>query len=312
MADPHRPGTGASSSAEPGSGDTGPPGQPAAAALSIGVFGLGEAGSLFAADLAAVGARVRGFDPADVATPAGVERCSAPEEAVEGADLVLAFVAERDMVTALTQAATSIASSTLYVDMGSGAPSRKRELHQLAARFGFELVDVDMMATVPGNGMRTPGLASGPQAERFVELVTPLGMRMQAVGTRPGDAAARKLLRSVVVKGLSALVVEAMRAGHAAGCADWLWENLVHQVEAADGAFLRHLVDGLARHHLRRTDEMAAAAELLHELGVPSPMTEATVAEFRLVPEGLPALPAPPDAGGHPVQGRAPHQPEGG
>lgn len=273
----------------------GPPGRvPSLEDLSVGIFGLGEAGSLFARDLAAAGVRVRGFDPADVSTPSGIVRCSAAEEAVIGADLVLAFVAERDMVTTLTQAGASIAPTTLYVDLGSGAPVLKQELHRLATGFGFEMVDVGLMATVPGNGMRTPGLAAGPRAAQFVELVTPLGMRMEAVSTRPGDAAVRKLLRSVVVKGLSALVVEAMRAGHAAGCAEWLWENVVQQIEHADGAFVRHLVDGMALHHVRRADEMAASAALLRELGVPSVMADATVAEFRLVPEGLPALPAGP------------------
>ena len=42
--------------------------------LCVAVLGLGEAGSIFAAGIAAGPADVRGFDPADVATPAGC-RC---------------------------------------------------------------------------------------------------------------------------------------------------------------------------------------------------------------------------------------------
>ena len=43
-------------------------------ARCVAVLGLGEAGSIFAAGLAAGGAGVRGFDQADVGVPPGVTR----------------------------------------------------------------------------------------------------------------------------------------------------------------------------------------------------------------------------------------------
>ena len=76
--------------------------------VRIAVFGLGEAGSLIAGDLAASGCAVRGFDPAPVGTPAGVERCADPIRAVEGVGVVLGITAAADAETALTQALDQI------------------------------------------------------------------------------------------------------------------------------------------------------------------------------------------------------------
>lgn len=267
------------------------PADAAAPARRIGIFGLGEAGSLFAADLAAGGARVRAFDPAPVATPAGVDRRTAPAEAVEDAEIVLALVAEADMATAVSQAAGAIPPGACYADLGAGSPGRKRELAAVAERHGFSFVDVGLMAIVPGNGAATPALAAGDAAERFVAAMAPLGMRVEAIPGGPGAAAARKLLRSVVTKGLSALVLEALRGAEAAGCRDWLWDNVCHQITTADEAFLVRLVEGTRAHSRRRTDEMAASASMLAELGVDPRMTRSTVELLRAVPdEGLPEI----------------------
>jgi 3-hydroxyisobutyrate dehydrogenase-like beta-hydroxyacid dehydrogenase len=263
--------------------------------LTVAMFGLGEAGSLISADLAAAGATVNGYDPADVATPPGVHRHSDPASAVAGAALVLSAVAESDMMTAVTQAAEAIAGTAVYAELGTGSPGLMRQLAAAAATAGFEFVDVGMMATVPGHGLSTPSMAAGPAAERLARLLNPLGARIEVIGDQPGDAMVRKLLRSVVVKGLAGLVIEAVRAADAAGCAEWLWENICQQIETADAAFVRHLVEGLAVHHVRRTDEMAASTELLKELGVPSGLAAATVAEYRLIAsQGVPSLPASP------------------
>ena len=54
------------------------------------MLGLGEAGGRLAADLAAAGAEVHGYDPVAVSTPEGVARAPSPAEAVAGSEVVLA------------------------------------------------------------------------------------------------------------------------------------------------------------------------------------------------------------------------------
>ena len=148
------------------------------------------------------------------------------------------------------------------------------------------------MSIVPGNGLRTPALASGSGAAAFEAVLAPLGMPVEAVGDQAGDAATRKLLRSVVIKGLAGLLIEAMHAADAAGFAAETWQNLVDQFTAADGKFLRRMVEGTAPHAVRRLHEMEAAAELLTDLGIDPVMTRSTVESLRRVPiDGLPKLP---------------------
>jgi 3-hydroxyisobutyrate dehydrogenase-like beta-hydroxyacid dehydrogenase len=259
---------------------------------ALGVFGLGEAGTAISTGLAAAGALVRGYDPAPVATPPGVERCDTPKEAVLEATAVLAFTAEADMIEAATQALFDVPAGALYADLGTAAPSLKRHLAHLVEERGLAFVDVALMAPVLGKGVATPALAAGQGAERFVALARPLGMEIEAIGEAPGLAATRKLLRSVVVKGMAALFIEAMRAGEASGCEEWLWDHLCAQVEAADARFVRRIVESNARHGARRTDEMHASSRLLEELGVEPTMTSSTAEVLASVAElGVPTLP---------------------
>lgn len=259
--------------------------------VEIAVFGLGEAGSLFAADLASAGATVRAFDPADVPTPDGVTRCPSPDDAVAQADVVLALVAASDAVDAAEQALDAIPDGAIYADLGTGAAALKQQLAAVVEpRLGF--VDVAMMTTVPGHGLAVPSLASGAAADAYVAALTPLGARVEAIGAEPGRAATRKLLRSVVTKGLAGLIAESMRGAHAAGEAEWVWGNIVHQLTVTDESFVRRLVEGTAIHHERRHHEMEASMELLDGLGVDPVMTRATVEHLaRTAHHGVPELP---------------------
>jgi 3-hydroxyisobutyrate dehydrogenase-like beta-hydroxyacid dehydrogenase len=256
------------------------------------VFGLGEAGSLIAADLVAAGQEVRGFDPADVTTPVGVDRFNDPRLAVADTAVVLAFTASADAPTALCQALEDIPGSATYADFSTSSAVVKRQLADLAAARNLAFADVALMSIVLGNGLRTPALASGSGAAALEIVLARLGMPIEAISEQAGDAATRKLLRSVVIKGLAALLIEAMRAADAAGFADETWQNLVDQFTVADGTFLRRMVEGTGPHAVRRLHEMEAAAELLTDLGVDPVMTRATVENLRRVPtEGLPRLP---------------------
>ena len=101
--------------------------------------------------------------------------------------------------------------------------------------------------------------------------------RVEAVVTEAngGTAAARKLLRSVFMKGLAASCLESLRAARAAGCEQWMREEIVGVLERGDEELLERLVTGSARHATRRIAEVQDARELLTELGVEPRVTEA-------------------------------------
>ena len=265
------------------------------AAVRVCVFGLGEAGSLLAADLAAAGVAVAGYDPAAVPTPPGVVRHDDPRAAAAGVDLVLAVTGAADAPDALAQALDAIPRGAVYADVATASAGLKRRLATQATGAGLGFADVALMAPVADTGLRTPALVAGPCAREVAAFLAPLGMPIEDVGPEPGLAATRKLLRSVVVKGLTAVVMESMRAAEAAGLAEETWDNVVAQLGALDEPVVRRLVEGTGRHAARRVHEMEAAAELLDELGVEPTMTNATADHLRRVAAGgdsaVPALP---------------------
>jgi 3-hydroxyisobutyrate dehydrogenase-like beta-hydroxyacid dehydrogenase len=139
---------------------------------------------------------------------------------------------------------------------------------------------------VPGRGIRTPALASGEGAERYAEIMSAFGAPVDVVGAEPGDAAARKLLRSVFMKGLAASVIESLAASEAAGCADWLLADIAATLRDADESLVDRLVDGSTQHAVRRTAEMEAAAGLLRELGVEPRVAQAAADVLRDLARG--------------------------
>jgi 3-hydroxyisobutyrate dehydrogenase-like beta-hydroxyacid dehydrogenase len=140
---------------------------------------------------------------------------------------------------------------------------------------GAGFADVALLGPVPARGLGTPALASGSGARAFADLIGPLGMPVQVVSERAGDAAAMKLVRSVFMKGLAASAVESMRAAEAADCADWLADEIA---EVIGRPLLDRLLEGSEHHAARRFDEMEAATQLLRELGVEPRIAHASAA----------------------------------
>jgi 3-hydroxyisobutyrate dehydrogenase-like beta-hydroxyacid dehydrogenase len=230
----------------------------------IAVLGLGEAGGRLAADLVSAGVEVRGYDPLTIA-PDGVDQAGDPGSAVSGATIVLALTTAPTALAVVESALPGLGTGAIYADLNTSSPALKREIAEVVARGDARFADVALLGPVPARGLATPSLASGSGAEAFAEAFGPLGMPVEVVSDRPGDAAILKLLRSVFMKGLAASALESLRAAEAAGHARWLEE----QIGAVIGEpLLERLVEGSRRHAARRVDEMEAARELLLELGV--------------------------------------------
>lgn len=241
----------------------------------IAVLGLGEAGSAIAADLVAAGAQVRAFDPL-VATGPGITPSDSDADACRGATVVLSLTCAHEAEAALKAALPGIGPDAIYADLNTASAGFKARLAELAATAGTAFADVAMLSPVPGLGLRTPMLASGPAAARFAAVLTALDAVVEVLPGPPGTAAVRKLVRSVFYKGLAAAVTEALRAARSAGCEDWLRSIIAAELDGFSAATVGRLEHGSIRHARRRADEMAAAADLLDELCVPARVTRAS------------------------------------
>ena len=244
---------GAGSPAEPGAAESAPgiagPGAagpvpgvavpgvagPGADRPAVAVLGLGEAGGRIAADLAAAGARVRGFDPA-VPAPPGIEPGTDDADACRGADLVLSLTTAAEAEHALCQALPGLRLGAVYADANTASPGHKQRLARLAEEAGVPFADIAIMAPILPRGLRTPMLASGPAAVTVARLLerlrgTGAGAARPARRGRHPQAAAQRVLQG-----------HGRRDGGGAACRtggrleDWLREHIAADLAAADEA----------------------------------------------------------------------------
>ena len=239
------------------------------------MLGLGEAGGRLAADLAAAGLDVRGYDPDPARDAPGASRAADPQTAVAGCDVVLSVNTAAVALGVAAAAAPGLEPDAVYADLNTAAPSLKRELAQLVAGAGARFADVALLAPVPARGLGTPVLASGTGARAFADAFAPLGMPVEVVAGEAGEAATLKLLRSVFMKGVAAAAIESLAAAEAAGHAEWVRNELAGVIGAP---LLERLVEGSRTHAARRVDEMQAACDLLRELGVEPRIAAASAA----------------------------------
>lgn len=251
--------------------------------MHIAVLGLGEAGSIYAADLAQRGVTVVAADPVVSAVPEGVSKAAGVAEAVRGADVVFSLVGARAASSVLEVALPEMRGSGLYADLNTGGPEAKRGLAALAEARGVAFVDVAILAPVPRARVETPLLVSGSGAVSLLPLLDELGIPATDVGSEAGLAASLKLLRSVFMKGLAGLVFESLSAADSIGARDWVQQQIASELGPTGDALVQRLIDGTTTHAVRRKAEMQDALAYLRSLGSPSWMTESTIEWLRQI-----------------------------
>jgi 3-hydroxyisobutyrate dehydrogenase-like beta-hydroxyacid dehydrogenase len=259
--------------------------------MHIAVLGLGEAGTIYATDLAALGATVTAADPRAAAAPAGVVLAATVPQAVRGADLVLSLVGARAAGTALGEALPALGPEAAYADLNTAGPDEKRRLGQRAAEAGVGFGDVAVLAPVARARLATPLLVSGPAESLIIARAAPWGIPATGAGPEPGTAAGLKLLRSVFMKGLAATVIEAVSAARAVGAAGWITEQIAAELGPEGPALVERLIEGTLRHAVRREEEMLEVRSYLEALGSPHPVTDATIEWLRTIGSDTPPSP---------------------
>ena len=245
--------------------------------MRVAVLGLGEAGSIYAADLARRGVDVTAADPAVPAVPAGVTPAGDAGEAVRGADLVLSLVGGRAAGAVLEEALPAMAPAGIFADMNTAAPAEKRRLANRAEQHGIPFVDVAILAPVPRARIGTPLVLSGAGADNLLAVLTGWGIPAAAVGNEAGVAAGLKLLRSVFMKSLATTILESVTAARAVGAEDWVIDQIASELGPSGHALVARILEGTPVHAVRREAEMCDARSFLETLGSPHPMTDGAI-----------------------------------
>jgi 3-hydroxyisobutyrate dehydrogenase-like beta-hydroxyacid dehydrogenase len=245
--------------------------------LRIAVLGLGEAGSIYAADLARQGVSVTACDVAAIAVPPGVKPADDIREAVRGAALVLSLVGGHASEDALEEALPAMEPTGIFADMNTSAPAQKQWLAKHADEKGILFADVAILAPVPRARIQTPLVLSGSGTVELLRILSQLRIPATSVGDDAGVAAGLKLLRSVFMKGLAATILESVTAARAVGAEDWVVNQIASELGSQGPALVERILEGTPAHALRREVEMREARSFLDSLGVPHAMTDGAI-----------------------------------
>ncbi len=112
------------------------------------------------------------------------------------------------------------------------------------------------MSPVPGLAEKAPMGVAGTGAHRFIELLEPFGMNLEYVSQVPGEAAARKLLRSILAKGMAGVLIDCLWATESMGLQDWAFEEIQREFDSSSSATSKRYLSGTAQHLKRRQIEM--------------------------------------------------------
>ncbi|MCW1841897.1 NAD(P)-dependent oxidoreductase [Prosthecomicrobium hirschii] len=253
----------------------------------IALIGFGEVGRLFARQWIRQGVAVTVYDrlfddparggalQADAAA-LGATVATDHAGACRGQPLVISAVTADQAVAAARQCAPALTPGQTYVDLNSVSPSTKAEVAAALDPSGVDFVEWAVMAPVAEPGIAVPILAGGPRAAAWASRLNPLGMRIDAVADRIGVASATKLCRSIVIKGMEALMVDLAAAGAEHGVLPAVLASLTASYPGMDWAqILQIMPTRVARHGVRRAAEMREVAVMMREAGQSGALAEA-------------------------------------
>ncbi len=256
----------------------------------IGLVGYGEVGKIFTAGLKPRVAAVAAWDLkfADAATRqqeqdhargAGVQACASMQALCEASDLVISAVTASNTLAVAEEAARFLRPGALFLDLNSASPGTKQKAAAAVDARGAHYVEAGVMTSIPPYGIRVPMLLGGAKAAELAQLLVAWGCDAKAVSDRLGVASAIKMCRSVMIKGLEALVIESYATARAYGVEDHVLPTLQETFPSIDwGGQGAYFFSRVVQHGKRRAEEMREAANTVREAGF-EPLMTASIAD---------------------------------
>ncbi len=198
-------------------------------------------------------------------------------DAVREADLVLLTVTASSSLQAAKSCLPGLNKGQLFLDMNSVSPQRKIETAALVAPSGAAYVDVAVMAPAAPYLHKVPCLIGGPGAAALAPRAAALGMQVEFVSPEVGQASAIKMFRSIVVKGMEALLLESMVAASEYQVEARVLASLQETFPGIDWEKLAGtMIERVVSHGKRRAAEMREVAATLEGIGMDPTMATAT------------------------------------
>jgi 3-hydroxyisobutyrate dehydrogenase-like beta-hydroxyacid dehydrogenase len=252
----------------------------------LGMIGYGEVGRIFAAGLRTKDnvASVAAWDlkfasdsgAAAAAERAGIRCAAGAAELYAASDLIISAVTASSTLAVARQAARHIRPGSFFLDLNSASPGTKREAAALIEAAGAHYVEAGVMTSVPPYGIAVPMLLGGAAAETLAAILQGWDMDAKPVSRDIGVASAIKMCRSIMIKGLEALVIESYSTARHYGVEDQVLPTLAETFPQIDwhrqGTYFFNRV---VQHGRRRAEEMRESAQTVSEAGYTPTMASA-------------------------------------
>lgn len=253
----------------------------------VALIGFGEVGRILADDLAGK-AEVTAWDvmfpdtnsaPAQAVRSHEVREAASAVEAVRGAQLVISAVTADQDLPAAEAVAAGIDWGAYFLDLNSCSPGQKVASAEVIERAGGRYVEAAVMAPIDPKRIASPMLLGGAHIHAFLADAEGLGFAgASAYSEIVGRAAATKLCRSVMIKGVEALLTESMLAARHYGVEEVVLDSLSDLLPLPDWrATAQYMISRSLEHGVRRAEEMREAARTVAEAGV-SPLMSGAIA----------------------------------
>ena len=254
----------------------------------IALIGFGEVGQTLADDFARLGGAnvVVAWDvlfarPASIPSRGllnrSVQAAADARSAVREAQLIISAVTAAQDVHAAHSVASGLQPGAFYFDLNSVSPEMKREVATIIEPTGARYVEGAVMSPIGPKRVASPILLGGPHAEAFLELAQPLGFTGTSVFAREvGKASAAKMSRSVMVKGIEALLTESLLTARRHGVESTVLASLSDLLPGVEWRKLAHyMISRSLIHGVRRAEEMREVAQTVQNAGFEPHMSAA-------------------------------------
>lgn len=266
----------------------------------VAIIGFGEAGQAFTSDPRWRAETVAydvlceqpqtGAELERTLAACNVKACASAQDAAASAPLVFSLVTADTALTVAEAVAPALHQGGFFIDGNSAAPQTKRAAADVVQAAGAHYIDAVIMAPVLPAALDVQLIVSGPGHEEAVALLHAIGFgNVRSAGPEVGRAAAIKMIRSVMIKGIEALTAECLIAAAEAG----VTEDVVGSLGPDWRRKADYNLDRMLVHGTRRAAEMRAVSTTLEGLGIEPAMTRATVAWQEAV--GALGIDQPPD-----------------
>ena len=245
----------------------------------VGLVGYGEVGRILAEDLRKDGVRVSAYDIKldgalakplqDHAAGIGVTLAASHADLAAQADFIVSAVTASQAVAVARACADTLRQGVWFLDFNSASPGAKQRAAAVIDGAGGRYVEGAVMTSVPPYRIKVPLLLGGAGARELAPLLVELGFNAKVASDQLGVSSAVKMCRSIMIKGMEAMVIEAFTTARAYGVEDAVLASLAETFpginwEKQGAYFFQRVIE----HGRRRAEEVREVAETVREAGL--------------------------------------------